>query len=210
MSDRLTLATLLSTTIAFVILGSGCGPKLPSEEVVQRYRWVMMADKEVMAYACPELQRKPLEAEDPLRAATSFVHGGKQLEGWAKDEIDVVNKTPPSLAPSLDSLKISIGLMARSFVPAISTARLHEGECYGQFRLNCNMLIRGRDVITSIDGFMLRTALNDYLRHRSALERTFAKEGAPLGALATCAESPPLQVSSSIAEPSRWRAGPRY
>jgi hypothetical protein len=185
------VCSLLTTTMAFVIPGSGCGPKEPSEEVLQRYRWVMMADKEVMAYACPELQRKPLEAEDPLRAATTFVHGGKQLEGWAEDEIDVVNKTPASLARSLDSLQISIGLMARSFVPAISTARLHEGECYGQFALNCNKLIRGREVIMNIDGFMMRTALKDYLRHRSALERTFEKEGAPLGALATCAESPP-------------------
>lgn len=191
-SSALSFATLfLTTAMALVILGSGCGPGEPSEEVVQRYRWVMMADKEVMAYACPELQRKPLEAEDPLQAATFFVHGGKQLEGWAKDELEDVNETPASLAPSLDSLQIAIGLMARSFNGAISTARLHEGECYGQFKLNCNMLIRGRHVITSIDGRMMSTALNDYLRHRSALEKTFAKEGAPLGPLATCAEPPP-------------------
>ena len=177
---------------ALLILGSGCGPKVPTEAVQQRYRWVMMADRDVMTYACPEAQRTPLEAEDPLGAATTFVHRGKQLENWATDEmLEVASETPESMAPALDSLKASIGQMARAFIPAISMAQHHDRECNGEFALNCTRLIRARDVIGNIDGFTMRPALEGYLRHRAALAEAFADEGAPLDKVGACREGPP-------------------
>ena len=148
-SHRRRALFLLTSTLAFIVLGSGCGPREPSGPVVQRQEWVTRADRDVMAYACPELQREPLEAEDPLQAATDFVYRGRDLMGWATEPIDAVNPTPRSLAPSLDSLQASIGLMVRSFSPAIATAESHHRECNGQFALNCDRRIRARDVIDS-------------------------------------------------------------
>jgi hypothetical protein len=141
-----------------------------------------------MTYACPEAKRLPLEAEDPLRAAALFVQRGKQLEAWATDPILPATQTGGKLAAPLDSLRAAIGMIARSFHPAVATAASHERECSGPSALPCTRAVRARDVVSRIDAAMMREALDDYFRYRSTLAEAFAREGAPLRKLTMCRE----------------------
>jgi hypothetical protein len=170
------------------MLAGGCGPGEPSEEVKIRYRWVANVDREVLAYACPEAHRKPLEAADPFQAAAQFVQRGKDLENWVSQPIDEATATPASLTPAIDSLRLSVALIANSFVPAMPAVISHRSECYGEFALNCNKRIRAQDVMLHIDDLALRRARSDYFRHRATVAAALEQEGSPLNALPTCVD----------------------
>ena len=166
---------------------SGC--REPYEELFKRQDLVGRADRAVMAFVCPESQRVPLEAEDPLRATIDFVERGTQLENWAAELTYPATPPPRSFVAPLDSFRIAISVMAKSFAPAFERAGPIQRGCYRMDEEPCsNKLAYARIILSRINGITLNYARDSYFRHRAKLAELFAKADAPLEGLKTCAE----------------------
>lgn len=180
-----------SSASALVLLALACGGcRERYEALFKRQDLVAQADRAVMTYVCPEAQQVPLQAEDPLRATIDFVERGTQLENWAAELSYPATPPPRSFAGPLDSLRVAISLIAKSFAPAFESVGFYEG-CYRIDAGDCAKLIFARQILRRINSITLRYGRDNYFRHRAKLAELFAKADAPLEGLKTCGEGYP-------------------